>query len=163
MLGNIDVPTLAIGSLVASLAAPIISVIVEEGVFRDLEGLTLVVAALESTLTLPVASEIDVGMFREVRVELLDRLTLVFDALEAAITPPAVAVATEEGVFREPDGLTLFLDALEAAITRPIISGADEEGVFGEFEGLTAAFDELEASLTSPVGSAGGVGMFRDG
>ena len=163
MLGYLEGVALGIGSLVAPLAAPIIGVVVEEGVFRDLDRPTLFVDALESALTLPVTSEVHVGMFREIRGGLPDKLTLVFDALEAAVTLPTISAAAEEGVFRDLDRLTLVLDELEAAIAGPVVSAAAEEGVFGEIEGLTLVFGEPEASLTLPVGSAGGVGMFRDG
>ncbi len=103
VLGHLEGPALAIGSLVASLTPPVISAVIEDGVLGHRNLLTPIVDALESSVALPHVFEVDEGMLREVRrglLGLLDGLTLVFGALETSLTGPVISRGVEVSVLR---------------------------------------------------------------
>jgi len=88
----------------------------------QLDGLALVLDALEASLTLPSLSP-----FLEERVfGHLDELTLVLGALETSLTLPVNSAVCKERMFGQLDGLTLVLDAFETPVTLPVISVVDE-------------------------------------
>ncbi len=90
--------------------------------FRQFDGLALVVDALETSFTLPVVAVIgEESVFGH-----LDGLALVVDALETSLTLPVIAVVFEESEFGHLDGLTLVPGALETSLTLQVISVDDE-------------------------------------
>ncbi len=91
--------------------------------FGHLDGLALVVFALETSLTLPGVSRGGAeGVFGH-----LDGLTLMVGALETSLTRPVILVVDERMlrdlrrslILEHLDGLTLVVGASETWLTRP--------------------------------------------
>jgi hypothetical protein len=106
VLGHLDHLALLLDALVASLAPPVISGEMEEGVLGHLDLLALLLDALVASLAPPAIS----AMLEEGVLGHLNLLAPVSDALESPVAPPVVSdvdvgmVRHGSGVFRPAEG-----------------------------------------------------------